>query len=279
MARKSPPGFLSVLEPRPSAERLLLPRSGGEPLRSSDHETPGRPGRWLTRPDHPLTARVLVNRLWQHHFGRGIVATPERFRLAGRAGHPSRAARLAGHRVRRPRLEPEGDAPPDGHVRHLSPIVPDGIRRTGAARKTANPQTVDPENRLLWRMNRRRLEGETARDAMLAVSGRLNARAGGPSVFPELPRELKAGKQLASVGGCGRARPPQRLRLRPAQPALPVLQHLRRAGRTETCARRYVTTTAPQALMLLERHPDSGAGAGLRRPRVPRCGSRTRLGR
>src|SRR5262249_47283661 len=136
---------------------------------------------WLTRPDHPLTARVLVNRLWQHHFGRGLVGTPSDFGAQGDPpSHPELLDWLAtrfvegGWRLREmPRLR----------------LTPAAYRKASRADGAAG-RTADEENRLLWRMNRRRLEGESLRDALLAVSGVLNAKAGGPGVFPELPAEI-----------------------------------------------------------------------------------------
>ena len=146
---------------------------------------PGRPGRrrrrrsrraaagssWpepIASPDNPLTARVMVNRVWQHHFGRGLVAHAEQLRRAGRAAHASRAARLPGQPVRRRRLVAQGAAPRDHAV---------GRRISRASRVDARAREVDPDNALLWRMNRRRLEVEAWRDAMLAVAGTLDRDA------------------------------------------------------------------------------------------------------
>ena len=140
--------------------------------------------RWLTRPDNPLTARVIVNRLWQHHFGRGIVATPSDFGVRGEPPTPSRAARLAGDRAGRPGLAAQADPPADGHLGRLSPGVDAGRARQKQA-------ADDPENTLLWRMNRRRMDAEGLRDAMLAASGELNLKAGGPGVLVPIEKEVE----------------------------------------------------------------------------------------
>ena len=154
---------------------------------------------WLLRPDHPLTARVIVNRLWQHHFGRGLVGTSSDFGTMGdEPTHPELLDWLA-TRVGRRRLEPEGDAPADRHQRDLSPGV-------ASHRGRAGPPT--PRTLLLWRQNRQRLDGEAIRDALLAVSGRLNPAMGGPSVFPELPPELA---ELSSKGAVWPVSPGSRI--------------------------------------------------------------------
>ena len=115
---------------------------------------------WIASPDNPLTARVMVNRLWQHHFGEGIGANAERFRHERRPAFASGAARLAGHAVRREEVEPQGDAPADAHFEHLSAVD----RESPERKKYAE---IDPKNQLLWRMNWLRLEvgGDSRFDA------------------------------------------------------------------------------------------------------------------
>ena len=126
---------------------------------------------WLTRPDHPLTARVIVNRLWQHHFGRGLVATPNDFGARGEAADPPRIARLAGRRTGRTRLVAQAHSSADGAEQRL----PAGL----AGPADADGKRIDPDNRLLWRMNRRRLDAEALRDGVLAVAGTLNPASAG----------------------------------------------------------------------------------------------------
>ena len=151
---------------------------------------------WLTRPDHPLTARVFVNRLWQHHFGRGIVATPNDFGAMGAAAsHPELLDWLTVEFARH-----------DWSVKYLHRlmVLSATYRQSSAARdrsqdagsrSTGEPvahaaQLVDADNELLWRANRRRLEAEVVRDTLLAVSGNLNRSMGGPGVRLPLPPEL-----------------------------------------------------------------------------------------
>ncbi len=131
---------------------------------------------WLTRPDHPLTARVLVNRIWQHHFGRGIVATPSNFGLRGaRPTHPELLDFLAR------RFVASGWSIKAMHRLILSSKV---------YRLSSNPDpsnaAKDPENAALWRHDRRRLDAEALRDAMLAISGDLDPSRPGPHPFPPI---------------------------------------------------------------------------------------------
>ena len=126
--------------------------------------------RWLTSADHPLTARVMVNRLWQHHFGVGIVATPSDFGRNGRPPtHPELLDWLALYFVK------EGYSIKKMHRLMMTSAA---YQRSSAFSAEASAQ--DPENTLLWRMNRRRLEGESIRDSILAVSGILDSTMAGP---------------------------------------------------------------------------------------------------
>ncbi|HYT92380.1 MAG TPA: DUF1549 and DUF1553 domain-containing protein [Gemmataceae bacterium] len=138
---------------------------------------------WLASPENPLTARVLVNRLWQHHFGRGIVPTPSEFGVRGQLPtHPELLDWLATEFVAQ-----------GWSVKkmHRLMLLSSAYRQS----TTAAPQALrqDPDNLLFSRMNRLRLEGEVIRDSLLAVSGRLNATMGGPGVFPPLPPEVREG--------------------------------------------------------------------------------------
>ncbi len=154
--------------------------------------------RWLTRPDHPLTSRVIVNRLWQFHFGRGLVSTPSDFGVMGDTpSHPKLLDWLATELIRE-----------NWSLKRLHTLMLTSATYRQASRNPtpgsnhAQRQTVqtnweqarrvDPENVLLWRMNRLRLEGEAIRDAMLAASDGLSQRRGGIGVMPPLPLELKA---------------------------------------------------------------------------------------
>ena len=123
--------------------------------------------RWLTQPSHPLTARVMTNRIWLHHFGRGIVSTPDDFGRAGELpSHPQLLDWLsidfAGHRWSVKRLH--------RHILHSSTYRQQSAF-IPATHATASQQ--DPENKLLWRQRLRRLEAEPIRDSMLFVGGRL----------------------------------------------------------------------------------------------------------
>ena len=124
---------------------------------------------WLTRPSHPLTARVLVNRVWQAHFGEGLVRSPDNFgRLGEKPTHPELLDWLA------IRFVDDGWSIKSLHRLLLNSAV---WQQTTELNQAAT--SIDPENRLLWRMNRRRLEAEAIRDSLLAIGGGLDATMGG----------------------------------------------------------------------------------------------------
>jgi hypothetical protein len=130
--------------------------------------------RWLTRPEHPLTARVMVNRIWQHHFGKGLVATPSNFGARGEAPtHPALLDFLARRFV-------EGGWS-DKAMHRL--ILTSQTYQLASAHHAANG-AVDPDNRFYWRADRRRLDAEAIRDALLALAGRLDRSRPGPHPFP-----------------------------------------------------------------------------------------------
>ena len=176
-----------VRKPREEvAPRVLSLLGGKTPDIVSSKTSSGRRSalaRWITQPEHPLTARVIVNRLWQHHFGRGIVATPSDFGVQGaRPTHPELLDWLA-----RELIESNWSLK---HVHRLmvtSAAYRQSSRVDPRNATHARAREFDPENRLFWHAERRRLEGEATRDALLAVTGQLNRRAFGPSIRPGLP--------------------------------------------------------------------------------------------
>lgn len=124
---------------------------------------------WLTRPDNPLTVRVIVNRIWQAHFGEGLVRSPDNFgQLGEKPSHPQLLDWLAVDFVE------NGWSIKSLHRRILNSAV---WQQTSELNDTAS--AIDPENRLLWRMNRRRMEAEAVRDSLLAIGGGLDTTMGG----------------------------------------------------------------------------------------------------
>jgi len=137
--------------------------------------------KFLTDPANPLPARVMVNRIWEYNFGRGIVGTPNDFgRMGERPANPELLDYLANEFVEN-----------GWSVKHIQRLILMSSTYQEASNVTnAAAAEKDPDNRLLWQFNRRRLEAEELRDAMLAVSGMLNEKAGGPSVIVPVDKEL-----------------------------------------------------------------------------------------
>ncbi|MCA9061644.1 MAG: DUF1553 domain-containing protein [Planctomycetaceae bacterium] len=137
---------------------------------------------WIASPDNPLTARVMVNRLWHWHFGRGIVATPSDFgTLRDGPSHPELLDWLAVEFVRN-----------KWSLKAMHRlIVTSATYRQTSVHLNERAREVDPDNSWLWRFRRRRLEAEAVRDSVLTVSGRLNAEHYGLPVFPPLPDDIE----------------------------------------------------------------------------------------
>jgi hypothetical protein len=202
--------------------------------------------RWLTRQDHPLTARVMVNRLWQHHFGTGIVASPNDFGTQGDPPtHPELLDWLAVEFVEH-----------DWSLKHLHRLMVTSSTycQTSLVDRNHPEQsrayTADKENKLLWHANRRRLEGEAIRDAMLQLSGELSGRMFGVSARPKLP------EKLSNYAWKPDARPEDQNRRSVYVYAkrnlrYPLFDAFDLPDLHNSCARRNKTTTAPQALLLL----------------------------
>jgi cytochrome c553 len=126
----------------------------------------------IANPKNPLTARVMVNRVWQHHFGKGLVRTPSNFGALGeRPTHPELLDYLAQRFIQS-----------GWSIKALHRQIMLSATYQQSSRFDAHNHDLDPNNRLLWRMNRRRLEVEAWRDAMLAVAKNLDSSVGGPSI-------------------------------------------------------------------------------------------------
>jgi hypothetical protein len=173
----------------------VLPRPPGVILAAQPADADGpptapesKPGRrlalawWLTRPENPLTARVIANRLWQHHNGRAIAATPSDFGTRGEPpDHPELLDWLASELVRNGwKLKP---------IQRL--IVTSATYRQASDVRDARQQADDPENVLVWKHARRRLDAEALRDALLTVTGELNPGAGGPGVLVPIEKAIE----------------------------------------------------------------------------------------
>jgi hypothetical protein len=203
--------------------------------------------KWLTAPDHPLTARVMVNRIWQYHFGTGIVQTANDFGVnGGIPSHPELLDFLANAFV-------------DGgwHVKplHRMILLSSTYRQSSQVPGSPAATAKDPGNRLLWHFPQRRLDAEEVRDAMLSAAGVLNLKAGGPSILlpvdKDLVNQLYDKKQWLPT-----ADPKEHLRrsvylLAKRNLRLPFSEVFDQPDTLTSCSRREQSTHSLQALELL----------------------------
>jgi len=228
-----PRRFLALLDP---TEKPFREGSGRRELAEA-----------ITDPKNPLTARVFVNRVWLHHFGAGLVTTPSDFGLRGEPpSHPELLDWLADAFMRG-----------GWKVKELHRLIMNSAvyQQSSAIGKPSLAQQADPENRLLWRMNPRRHDFETLRDSLLAVSGRIELKGGGPPVTSSSPR-----RTIYNFV--------DRLDLPP------VFSTFDFPTPSVSCPQRAQTTVAPQALYLMNNEfVAESAFATLRREDVVSCDS------
>ncbi|MSU63246.1 MAG: DUF1553 domain-containing protein [Pedosphaera sp.] len=191
---KVEPGFLEVLNAPPPQIPTPPPgaKSTGRRTALAD---------WMTSPSNQLTARVMANRIWQYHFGRGIVRSPNNFGVQGdRPTHPELLDWLASEFIAQGwRLKPM----------HRLIMTSSAYRMSSHGRGEA--LKLDPVNDLFWRFDMRRLTAEEIRDSILAHSSTLNLKMSGPSVFVDIPKEVTAG-QSQPGSGWGKSTPDEQAR-------------------------------------------------------------------
>ncbi len=242
--------------------------------------------RWLTDPNHPLTARVLANRIWQHHFGTGLVKTPNDFGSHGeRPSHPElldwlatqllkpgktvqtlkggnvealKGALVTGASAPASTLQPFNPSPLQPwslKLLHRLILLSSTYQQSSHTPASAAVTRLDPDNRWLWRFQRRRLSAEEIRDSMLAVAGQLSPRVGGPSVMvpvdPEMISLLYKPVQWAVAKDATEHHRRSIYLLSKRNLRLPFMEAFDQPPQLASCGRRESSTHAPQALELL----------------------------
>lgn len=227
---------------------VLLPEDGSLPELPPDTPNPrSKLADWIVSPDNPLTARVIVNRIWAHHFGRGIVATPNDFgRMGGRPSHPELLDYLANRFIEGGwRMKPL----------HREILLTATYRQSYRTPHERIAREKDPQNIYLWRFERRRLQAEEIRDSALAISGVLNPQMGGPSVITPADEELV---QLLYKPSQWKVHPDEKQHDRRSiyliakrNLRLPLMEVFDAPDFQISCPKRESSTHAPQALELL----------------------------
>ena len=240
------PGFLSAVN---ALDKPLAPPPPG----SKTTQRRLQFARWITNEQNPLTARVMVNRLWLQHFGQGLVRSPNNFGFKGKLPtHPGLLDWLASEFMR-----PTVDAGPAWTLKRIHKLI---MTSSTYRQRSVHPHETqysqrDFLNRNLWKFNRRRISSESLRDAMLAVGGRLNMRMGGPSFYPGMSAEALEG--LSRKAGDWKSSPADERSRRSIymmtkrSRLLPLMTTFDFSDTTASCGQRDVTTVAPQALALL----------------------------
>jgi len=193
----------------------------------------------------PMTARSITNRIWQYHFGRGLVRTPSDFGFAGSPPtHPELLDYLASRLIEN-----------DWHLKPLHRLIVTSDAYKRGSRSSDAALAVDPENDLFWRFDSRRLSAEEIRDSMLSVCGRLDSRVGGQSIFPLLEDEVLAGQSRPGEGW-DRSSDADRARrsiyiFAKRSLSVPLMASFDAAETDFTCPVRFATTQPTQALGLM----------------------------
>ncbi|MCI0379748.1 MAG: PSD1 and planctomycete cytochrome C domain-containing protein [Gemmataceae bacterium] len=219
------------------------------PTPQSDAQSSGRRrvlAEWVASKDNALTWRVIANRLWQHHFGRGIVRSSSNFGYQGTPPtHPELLDWLASEFV---------SSGTRFKAMHRLMVLSNTYRMS--AQPIAGPLAKDPENDLMWRFNPRRLSAEEVRDSILAASGNINLKKMfGPSIYPKIPAEVLAGQSQPGLGW-GKSSPEEAARrsiyvhVKRSLP-LPILSAFDAADTDATCPVRFTTTQPTQALGMI----------------------------
>jgi hypothetical protein len=232
----APAGLPAVLQAKQAGRPKPTPKSSGRRLWLA---------RWLTGPENTLVARALVNRIWQFHFGRGLVASSNDLGVMGDLPtHPELLDWLAAQSVALEwRLKPL----------HRQIVLSQTYQQSSALHPDA--MKVDSEDTMLWRHRQWRLEAEVIRDSILAISGELNSKMTGPGFYPALPLAVLEGQ---SQPGLGWGKSDEREQARRSiyifakrSLGVPEIELLDAPDTTSSCEQRIVSTTGPQALVFL----------------------------
>jgi mono/diheme cytochrome c family protein len=200
---------------------------------------------WLSSPENPLTARVMVNRIWQHHFGEGIVRTPSNFGKTGQPpSHPELLDYLANEFVRS-----------GWSIKAMHRLMMTSRAYQMASDDVAENTAADPSNHLFWRMPRQRLQAEILRDQMMAVAGTLDRTVGGPAVFPYIDPDLFQSSTSRTWPGKPDDDPSTWRRslyvFTKRSIRYPMFEAFDQPDAVNSCDRRNRSTIAPQALLLM----------------------------
>jgi hypothetical protein len=232
----------------PTVPAALGTKAPPVPNTPADAPTSGKRlaiAKWMFADDNPLTARVIANRLWQHHFGRGIVPTPNDFgKLGERPTHPQLLDWLASEVVAG-----------GWKLKRMHKLIMLSATYQLSSRPTADGLVRDPGNETFWRYNMRRLSSEELRDSVLAVTGELNLKQGGPSIYVPIAADVLAGQSRPGAGW-GHS-PPEEANRRSVyihvkrSLLVPILEMHDQADTDSSCPVRYVTTVPTQSLGML----------------------------
>ncbi len=232
------PAFPEVLSPPKVAVPQLKPGQKTTGLRREL-------AKWLTDPKNPMPARVMANRIWEHHFGRGIVRSPNDFGFGGeKPTHPELLDYLASEFV--------------AHgwsmkAMHRTIMLSAAYQMSSAA--DAKALAKDPQNDLFWRFDMRRLTAEEIRDSILSINGKLNLAMGGPGIYPTIPDAILAGQSVPGKGW-GKNSPEEASRRSvyihvKRSLVVPLISAFDGPDTDFSCPARFTTTQSTQALLML----------------------------